>query len=184
MRQCNATQFFFSSHKGNKSCRMGRFTVRPYVRLYVRPFPPLWALQPGLRPSQAWGGTYGRTDERTDKQTYGKSPHSTGLRPLSGPLPKKLSLIKASTYRMCSTNQSYYIERYQTDCWTIIYWVEVDITHCTLYSSVTILYCLYDECVSLSNTIQFNSIQFKTWSRPDRALNHLSVNPTNLGQWP
>ena len=30
---------------------------------------------------------------------------------------EKLSLIKASTYRMCSTNQSYYIERYQTDWW-------------------------------------------------------------------
>ena len=32
----------------------------------------------------AQGGTYKRTDERM----YGKSPHSTGLRPLSGPLPK------------------------------------------------------------------------------------------------
>merc|ERR1712015_325181 len=37
----------------------------------------------GLRPgwmSQGGGRTYGQTD--------GKSPHSTGLRPLSGPLPK------------------------------------------------------------------------------------------------
>ena len=30
----------------------------------------------------------GRTYERTYERTYGKSPHSTGLRPLSGPLPK------------------------------------------------------------------------------------------------
>ena len=28
---------------------------------------------------------------RTDGRTYGISPHSTGLRPLSGPLPKKAS---------------------------------------------------------------------------------------------
>ena len=35
------------------------------------------------------GRTYVRTDGRTDGRTYGKSPHSTGLRPLSGPLPKK-----------------------------------------------------------------------------------------------
>ena len=28
-------------------------------------------------------------DGRTDVRTDGKSPHSTGLRPLSGPLPKK-----------------------------------------------------------------------------------------------
>ena len=35
------------------------------------------------------GRTYGRTDGRTDVRTYGISPHSTGLRPLSGPLPKK-----------------------------------------------------------------------------------------------
>ena len=28
-------------------------------------------------------------DERTDGRTDGKSPHSTGLRPLPGPLPKK-----------------------------------------------------------------------------------------------
>ena len=33
----------------------------------------------------ARGGMNGRTNERTD----GKSPHSTGLCPLSGPLPKK-----------------------------------------------------------------------------------------------
>ena len=32
------------------------------------------------------GGTYGRTDVQMDR----KSPHSTGLRPLSGQLPKKL----------------------------------------------------------------------------------------------
>ena len=34
------------------------------------------------------GRTYGRTNVRTDEQTDGKSPHSTGLRPLLGPLPK------------------------------------------------------------------------------------------------
>ena len=33
-----------------KSCRMGRFSVRPFGRPFVRP--PLWASQPGLRPSQ------------------------------------------------------------------------------------------------------------------------------------
>ena len=42
--------------------------------------------------SQGQGGD-GRTDVRTygrtDGRTYGISPHSTGLRPLSGPLPKK-----------------------------------------------------------------------------------------------
>ena len=39
---------------------------------------------------QAWlAGPEGGTDERTDERTNGKSPHSTGLRPLSGPLPKK-----------------------------------------------------------------------------------------------
>ena len=32
---------------------------------------------------------YGRTDGRTDVRMDGISPHSTGLRPLSGPLPKK-----------------------------------------------------------------------------------------------
>ena len=29
------------------------------------------------------------TNEQTNKRTDGKSPHSTGLRPLLGPLPKK-----------------------------------------------------------------------------------------------
>ena len=51
--------------------------------------------QSGLRTSQAGlrasrgGRVYGRTDEQTDGRTDGKSPHSTGLRPLSGPLPKR-----------------------------------------------------------------------------------------------
>ena len=59
---------------------------------------PAWlALRPdwlGLRP--AWllgprggGRTHGRTDERMDGCMEGKSPHSTGLCPLSRPLPKK-----------------------------------------------------------------------------------------------
>ena len=34
-----------------------------------------------------------RTDGRTDGRTYGISPHSTGLRPLSGLLPKKVQLF-------------------------------------------------------------------------------------------
>ena len=38
------------------------------------------------------GRTDGRMDGRTDGQTDGKSPHSKGLRPLSGPLPKKRKL--------------------------------------------------------------------------------------------
>ena len=33
------------------------------------------------------GWTDGRTDGRADGRTYGISPHSTGLRPLLGPLP-------------------------------------------------------------------------------------------------
>merc|ERR1712212_1085508 len=51
----------------------------------------------GLRPGwmaqgggvQTNGRTNGRTNERTNERTYGKSPHSTGLCPPSGPLPKK-----------------------------------------------------------------------------------------------
>ena len=38
-------------------------------------------------------GGNGRTDGRTNGRTNGKSPHSTGLRPLSGPLPKKGTTI-------------------------------------------------------------------------------------------
>ena len=32
------------------------------------------------------------TDQWTDRSTYGISPHSTGLHPLLGPLPKKESI--------------------------------------------------------------------------------------------
>ena len=89
--------------EGTKSCRMGRNSVRPSVHPLVHP----WACQRALRARWrvlranlrslrglrvSWrslrasqGGTYGQTDRRT----YGISPHSTGLRPLSGPLPKK-----------------------------------------------------------------------------------------------
>ena len=35
------------------------------------------------------GQTDGQMEGCTDVRTDGKSPHSTGLRPLSGPLPKK-----------------------------------------------------------------------------------------------
>ena len=71
-----------------------------FVCLFVRPFvrsPSGLRLQAWLAGPQAWlvgsprGGTYvhtyGQTNVRTDERTNGKSPHSTGLRPLSGPLP-------------------------------------------------------------------------------------------------
>ena len=75
------------------------------VRSFVRPsVPPLWAIQPSLRPSQqglkpeaGWlagpqiwlAGPQAWLDgpEVGDGQTYRKSPHSTGLGPLLGPLP-------------------------------------------------------------------------------------------------
>ena len=66
--------------------------------------------QPGLRPSQpasqtsgsglaGWasglaGWPRGGMDGRTNEQTNGKSPHSTGLHPLSGPLPKILCEVE------------------------------------------------------------------------------------------
>ena len=46
----------------------------------------------GLRASR------GGTDERTNERTDGKSPHSTGLCPLPGPLPKKEILYIASAF--------------------------------------------------------------------------------------
>ena len=97
---------------GTKSCRMGRFSVRssvrPSVRPFVRPSPPSRAQEPArqaLDPARQASEparqaseparqalellTNGRTNERTNGRTNGKSPHSTGLHPLSGPLPKK-----------------------------------------------------------------------------------------------
>ena len=82
---------------------MGRnFLGRPYVThfsLYVRPSTP--KAKPARPPAQLARleaqparleaqparprGENGQADEQTD----GKSPHSTGLRTLSGPLPKK-----------------------------------------------------------------------------------------------
>ena len=45
--------------------------------------------------SRVWESARGGTDGRTDGRTDGISPHSTGLRPLSGPLPKKsISCLK------------------------------------------------------------------------------------------
>ena len=45
----------------------------------------------GLRPAWlALGPSRGGMDVRMNERTYGKSPHSTGLRPLSGPLPRKV----------------------------------------------------------------------------------------------
>ena len=98
---------------------MGRFSVRSSVRLSVCPSVRL-SVCPSVRPShpsgpssQAWlagpqarlDGPEGGTDERTNRRTYertdGKSPHSTGLRPLLGPLPKKgyhQSYILAATF--------------------------------------------------------------------------------------
>ena len=49
---------------------------------YIRP-----SIHPSVCPSVWLNGPEGGTDGRTDGHTYGKSPHSTGLRPLSGPLP-------------------------------------------------------------------------------------------------
>ena len=52
----------------------------------------LWPNWLGLRPgsmAQRGGGMDGQMDVQTD----GKSPHSTELRPLSGPLPKKSILL-------------------------------------------------------------------------------------------
>ena len=43
---------------------------------------------------QTDGRTDGQKDGRTDGWTDGKSPHSTGLGPLSGPLPKKIEVEK------------------------------------------------------------------------------------------
>ena len=58
--------------RGRSPVEWGDFpSIRPSVH------PPLWALQPGLRPSQP------------DLRPSQPSPHSTGLRPLSGLLPKK-----------------------------------------------------------------------------------------------
>ena len=64
--------------RGRSPVEWGDFpSVRPFIRPFVHP--PLWASQPGLRG--------GRTNGRTNERTNGKSPHSTGIRPLSGPLP-------------------------------------------------------------------------------------------------
>ena len=40
----------------------------------------------------------GRTDGWTDERTDRKSPHSTGLRPLLGPLPKKKKKAKVKFF--------------------------------------------------------------------------------------
>ena len=65
----------------------------PYVRPYVRTSPLWLALRPcwlAPRPLQlAAGQMDGWMDGWMDAQTYGISPHSTGLCPLSEPLPKK-----------------------------------------------------------------------------------------------
>ena len=57
-----------------------------------------WALKGGN------GRTYGRTDVRTYGHTDGKSPYSTGLRPLSGPLPR---CSPTSTRKLYKAGQGY-----------------------------------------------------------------------------
>ena len=64
--------------QGTKSCRMGRFSVLPSIRMYP------------LLGHQAWPEDKRGDicmDRHMDGQTQGKSSHSTGLCPLSGPLP-------------------------------------------------------------------------------------------------
>merc|ERR1712015_178893 len=99
---------------------MGRFSVRSSVRTYV---PPLGhparpeaqparpeaqlASQPASQPQASgmagWAsglaGWPRGGDGRTNERTNGKSPHSTGLRPLLGPLPKK-SVIRDFAVRL------------------------------------------------------------------------------------
>ena len=45
------------------------------------------------------GRTDGWTDGRTNGRTDGKSPHSTGLRPLSGPLPRYSPTLTQKLYK-------------------------------------------------------------------------------------
>ena len=96
--------------QGTKSCRMGRNSIRPSIRFPYKGSDSSWrgqraswrglrsswrflrasqrglrAYQRGLRACQeGWGG---RMDRQTDVRTDGISPHSTGVCPLSGPLP-------------------------------------------------------------------------------------------------
>ena len=70
---------------------------------------PAWlALRPdwlGLRPAWlALGPLRGGTDGRMDRWTVGKAPHSTGLRPLSGPLP---CYSPTSTQKLYKAGQGY-----------------------------------------------------------------------------
>ena len=73
-------------NRGQSPVEWGDFLfVCPSVRTSV--CSPL-RLQGWLAGPQAWlDGPEGGTDGRTNERTNGKSPHSTGLRPLSGPLP-------------------------------------------------------------------------------------------------
>ena len=83
-----------------------KLTLRPRW-LALRPG---WlALRPdwlGLRPSwHSLGPSRGGwTDKRTNERTDGKSPHSTGLRPLSGPLPY---YSPTSTQKVYKAGQGY-----------------------------------------------------------------------------
>ena len=125
---------------------MGRFSVRPYVRTYVRPSPPSRAQEPArqaldpasqaseparqasepasqasepasqaseaLRPAwlalrPAWlalGPSREGTDGLIDGWTDGKSPHSTALCPLTGPLPRYST---TSTQKLYKAGQGY-----------------------------------------------------------------------------
>ena len=94
-----STSFFGSGlDRGQRPVEWGDFpyvrtSIRPYVRTSVPPSGPsshAWLAGPQawLAGLKAWlDGPGERTDERMDGRTDGKSPHSTGLRPLSGPLP-------------------------------------------------------------------------------------------------
>ena len=79
--------------RGRSPVEWGDFpSVHTYVRLFVPP--PLAGWASGLA---GWPrGGNGRTDGQMDERTNGKSPHSTGLCPLSGPLPKKIILTHES----------------------------------------------------------------------------------------
>ena len=103
--------------RGQSPVEWGDFpSVCPSVRS------PLWAIQPGwlgLRPG--WMAQRGG-DRRTDGRTDGKSPHSTGLCPLSGPLPcysptLTQKLYKAGQGYRCPYDASWRLVKSQIWMW-------------------------------------------------------------------
>ena len=96
-----------SPDRGQSPVEWGDFPfVPPSVHLSVPPSGPssqAWLAGPQawLAGPQAWlDGPEGGTYVCRDKQTNGESPHSTGLRPLSEPLPKKGKKI------LCNSNNA------------------------------------------------------------------------------